>query len=174
MTAHVREADLPGDLAALERLWLEYLTWATDEVEARYGFREWAAEIVEHDIATIERFGPPDGRLLVAFDGDAAVGTVCMQRLGPDTAELKRLYVQPSHRHGGLGRALVDELMAMVRSSGYERIWLDSPGFMTGAHRLYRASEFVEIGPYPGNEIPEALWPHWLFMERMLGPEPAY
>ena len=96
----------------------------------------------------------------MAFDDDVAVGTVCMQWLGPDTAELKRLYVQPSQRHCGLGRALVDELMAMVRSSGYERVWLDSPGFMTDAHRLYRASEFVEIGPCPGNEIPEALWPH--------------
>lgn len=169
MTADIREADLPGDVAALEQLWLEYLTWATDEVEARFGFRESASEIVEHDIATIERFGPPDGRLLLAFVDDVAVGTVCVQRIGPETAELKRMYVRAPHRHGGLGRALMDQLLAMVRRSGYERVWLDSPSFMTDAHRLYRAGGFVEIGPYPGNEIPEALWPHWLFMERRFG-----
>lgn len=170
MTADIREADLYRDVAALEGLWLEYLTWATDEVEARYGFRESARDVVEHDLATIERFAPPDGRLLLAFVDDVAVGTVCMQRIGPDMAELKRMYVQPSHRHHGLGRALVDQLVATVRPLRYGRIRLDSPNFMTAAHRLYRASRFVEIGPYPGNEIPEALWPHWLFMELRLDP----
>jgi GNAT superfamily N-acetyltransferase len=118
MTADIREADLPGDLLALEGLWLEYLTWATDEVEARYGFRESAREVVEHDIAIIERYRPPDGRLLLAFIEDVAVGTVCMQRIGPDVAELKRMYVQPSHRHGGVGRALVDHLITMMRTAG--------------------------------------------------------
>ena len=173
MRADIREADLPRDIAALERLWLEYLTWATDEVAARYGFRKSALEVIEHDLATIERFGPPDGRLLLAFVDDVAVGTVCMQRIGPDMAELKRMYVQPLHRRGGLGQALVDQLIAMLRPSGYGRIWLDSPDFMTAAHRLYRASGFVETGPYAGNEIPEALWPQWRFMEQILGPETA-
>jgi hypothetical protein len=42
---------------------------------------------------------------------------------------------------------------------------------MTAAHRLYRASGFIDIGPYPGTEIPESLWPQWLFMERNLGPD---
>ena len=171
MTADIREADLPGDLVALEGLWLEYLTWATDEVEARYGFSKSARDVVEHDIETIERYQPPDGRLLLAFIDGVAVGTVCMQRIGPDVAELKRMYVQPAHRHGGLGRALVDELVAMVRTSGYRRIWLDSPDFMTAAHRVYRAAGFVDIGPYAGTEIPESLWPEWLFMERHVGPD---
>ncbi len=172
MTADIREAKLAEDLVAMEGLWLEYLTWATDEVEARYGFRESAQEVVDHDIATIERFGHPDGHILLAFADDVAVGTVCMQRIGPDVAELKRMYVQPSHRYGGLGRALVDHLIAEARRDGYSRIWLDSPDFMTAAHRLYRASGFIDVGPYPGTEIPESLWPRWLFMERTLGSEP--
>ncbi len=165
----IREADLPRDLEAVRRLWLEYLTWADDEVETRYGFRDSALEEVDHNIATIARFRPPDGRLLLAFVGDLAVGTVCMVRIGPDAAELKRMYVQPSHRHSGLGRTLVDELVAMMRSAGYGRVRLDSPNFMTAAHRLYRASGFVEIGPYPESEIPHAYRPHWVFMEKRLG-----
>lgn len=169
--ADIREADLPRDLETVRRLWLEYLTWADGEVETRYGFRDSPLDEVDHDIATIARFQPPNGRLLLAFVGDQAVGTVCMQRIGPDAAELKRMYVRPSHRHSGLGRALVDELVAMMRSAGYGRVRLDSPNFMTAAHRLYRANGFVEIGPYPESEIPEAYWPNWLFMERSLGPE---
>ena len=169
----IRQADLPRDLAVVRRLWLEYLTWADDEVETRYGFRDSAIEEVDHDIATIARFQPPDGRLLLAFVDDLPVGTVSMQRIGPDVAELKRMYVKPSHRRGGLGRALVDELVAMMRSAGYGRVRLDSPNFMTAAHRLYRASGFADVVPYPESEIPEAYRPHWVFMEMRLGPETA-
>lgn len=172
MTADIRETELPKDLVALEDLWLEYLTWTSEEVEARYGFRKSAREVVERDIATIERFVPPDGRLLLAVVDAVAVGTVCMQRIGPDVAELKRMYVRPEHRNGGLGQALVDRLIVMVRGAGYSRIELDSPDFMTAAHRLYRARGFIDVGPYPGTEIPESLWSRWLFMERTLGPEP--
>jgi GNAT superfamily N-acetyltransferase len=169
--ADIREADLPADVAALKSLWLEYGTWACDQLETQYGFRESAREVVEHDIATIERFQSPDGGLLLAFRDDVAVGTVCMQRIGAEVAELKRMYVRPAYRQIGLGRALVDELITLVGRSGYRRIRLDSPGFMKDAHRLYRASGFVDIGPYPGSEIPESYRPHWLFMERTLGPE---
>jgi GNAT superfamily N-acetyltransferase len=110
--AEIREADLPRDLDAVRRLWLEYLTWGNDGLESRYGFRLPVREAVEHDLAIIANFQPPDGRLLLAFEGDVAVGTACMRRTGPDTAEIKRMYVQPSHRRAGAGRALLDQLIA--------------------------------------------------------------
>ncbi len=86
----------------------------------------------------------------------------------PDTAEIKRMYVQPSHRGAGVGRALLDELITAAGRTGYERVRLDSPDFMTAAHGLYRASGFVDIGPYPESEIPDAYKSHWVFMERTL------
>jgi len=166
--ADIREADLPADLDAVGRLWLEYLTWGNDGLESRYGFRLPVREAVEHDLASTAKFQPPDGRLLLAFEGDAAVGTACMRRIGPDTAEIKRMYVQPSHRGAGVGRALLDQLLAAARLSGYERVRLDSPDFMTAAHGLYRASGFMDIGPYPESEIPDEYKAHWVFMERTL------
>jgi GNAT superfamily N-acetyltransferase len=153
--AEIREADLPRDLDAVRRLWLEYLTWGNDGLESRYGFRLPVREAVEHDLAIIANFQAPDCRLLLAFEGDVAVGTACMRRTGPDTAEIKRMYVQPSHRRAGAGRALLDQLIAAARTAGYERVRLDSPDFMTAAHGLYRSSGFVEIGPYPESEIPD-------------------
>jgi hypothetical protein len=39
---------------------------------------------------------------------------------------------------------------------------------MTAAHRLYRSSGFLEIGPYPESEIPDRYRSHWVFMERKL------
>jgi GNAT superfamily N-acetyltransferase len=166
--ADIREADLPEDQAAVERLWLEYLTWADEEVAVRYGWRASARDEADHELATIARFQPPDGRLLVAFLGDLAIGTVCMQRIGQDTAELKHMYVQPSHRQARVGRALVDRLLTLTRTAGYERVRLDSPKFMSAAHGLYRSMGFTEIEPYPENEIPADYHPDWVFMERTL------
>ena len=168
--AEIREADLSRDLEAVGRLWLEYLTWGNDGLEARYGFRLAVREAVERDLASVAKFQPPDGRLVLAFADEVVVGTACMQRIGPSTAEIKRMYVQPSHRHAGMGRGMLDELITAARSAGYERIRLDSPDFMTAAHTLYRSRGFVEIGPYAESEIPDRYKSHWIFMERTIAP----
>jgi GNAT superfamily N-acetyltransferase len=166
--ADLRDANLPRDLESVRRLWVDYLTWGNDELESRYAFRLPVGEAVEHDLATIAKFQPPDGRLLLAFEDEVAVGTACMRRIGADTAEIKRMYVQPSHRRAGVGRAMLDELIAAARTAGYQRIRLDSPDFMTAAHGLYRSSGFEEIGSYPQSEIPDEYKSHWVFMERRL------
>lgn len=166
--AEVREADIPGDLEAVRRLWLDYLTWGNDEMEARYAFRLPVEEAVEQDIGSIAKFQPPDGRLLLAFENSAAIGTASMRRIGSDTAEIKRMYVDPSRRLAGSGRAMLDLLIAAAIAEGYRRIRLDSPDFMTAAHGLYRSREFVLIEPYPESEIPDEHRSHWVFMERRL------
>jgi hypothetical protein len=46
------------------------------------------------DLAAIDKFAPPDGRLLLACVddlADRAVGIACLQRIGPETAEVKRM-----------------------------------------------------------------------------------
>jgi GNAT superfamily N-acetyltransferase len=166
--ADVRDAVLPRDLGAVRSLWLDYLTWGNDELEVRHGFRLPVQEAVEHDVATIAKFQPPDGRLLLAFQNDVAVGTACMRRIAPRTCEVKRMWVDPSYRRGGLGRMMLDQLIAAARIAGYERVRLDSPDFMIAAHSLYRSNGFVDIGPYPESEIPDQYKPHWVFMEKSL------
>jgi GNAT superfamily N-acetyltransferase len=164
----IRDARFPEDRADVARLWLAYLTWGNDEMEARHGFRLPVEEAVEHDLAVIEKFQPPDGRLLLAVDGDDAIGTAAMRRIDPETAEIKRMFVDPSRRRGGAGRAMLDALIASAEQAGYERIRLDSPDFMTAAHALYRSEGFTEIEPYPESEIPDEFKSHWIFMEMRL------
>ena len=167
--ADVRDAVLPENLEAVRGLWLDYLTWGNDELSARHGFRLAIQEAVEHDVATIAKFQPPDGRLLLAYDDNVAVGTACMRRIASDTCEIKRMWVDPSHRRGGVGRAMLDRLVAAARAAGYQRVRLDSPDFMTAAHALYRSSGFMDIGSYPQSEIPDEYKSHWIFMEKTLG-----
>ena len=166
--ADIQDAVLPRDRPLVESLWLEYLTWGNDGLQARYGFRLPVDEAVQHDLATVDKFAPPDGRLLLAFANGSAVATGCMKRIGAWTVEIKRMFVKPSHRQAGLGRAVLDRLLGAAREAGYSRVRQDSPDFMTAAHGLYRSSGFVEIGPYPQSEIPDEYKPHWVFMELQL------
>jgi GNAT superfamily N-acetyltransferase len=162
----VRDAELPEDRDVVERLWLEYLSWGNDELERRYGFRLPVREAIERDLATVEKFQPPTGRLVLALSGGHACGIGCLRRIGAETAEIKRMFVQPEFRGAGAGRAVLAALIAAAESAGYTCLRLDSIDFMTAAHALYRSCGFVDIGPYPESEIPIEYWPHWVFMER--------
>jgi GNAT superfamily N-acetyltransferase len=164
----IRAAAVPDDVPHVRRLWLDYLSWGNDELEARHGFRLPVQAAVDRDVETIEKFEPPGGLLLLAADGEDVFGTGAMKRIGPKTAEIKRMWVDPSRRGNGVGRAILNALLSTAEESGYERIRLDSPDFMTAAHALYRSSGFSDVGPYPESEIPDEYKPHWLFMERRL------
>ena len=51
-----------------------------------------------------------DGAFVVAYLDGAAVGCGAVRRLDETTAELKRMYVEPSARGQGIGRAIVEAL----------------------------------------------------------------
>ncbi|MDQ2996423.1 MAG: GNAT family N-acetyltransferase [Chloroflexota bacterium] len=120
-------------------------------------------------MANIQKFMPPDGRLLLATDAAHLRGCVCMCTIRPGLAEVKRMYVRPNQRHQGTGRALVQTLIADLHNAGYTTIRLDSGRFMTAAHALYRSLGFQEIEPYAESEIPEAFHKYCIFMELSLG-----
>jgi GNAT superfamily N-acetyltransferase len=164
----IREADFTRDLQAIRSLWLDYLTWGNDELETKHGFRMPVHDMIERDLANIIKFSPPGGRILLAFVENRPVGIACLQRIGPDTAEVKRMYVCPESRREGLGRALLDRLIEAAQAAGYRLIRLDSPDFMTAAHALYRSSGFVDIESYPESEIPDEFKRYWVFMEKEL------
>src|SRR4051812_8010327 len=71
----VRDANLPGDRDAVARLWLDYLTWGNDGLEARYGFRLPVEEAVESDLRAVAKYQAPVGKLLLACSDDTAIGT---------------------------------------------------------------------------------------------------
>lgn len=82
------------------------------------------------------------------------IGVVALRSLpsSPSSAakicEMKRLYCAPASRGLGVGRALVDAVLAEARRLGYDEIRLDTLPSMGGARRLYGALGFVERGPY--------------------------
>jgi GNAT superfamily N-acetyltransferase len=166
--ADIREADLPGDADAVTRLWLDYLNWGNDGLHARYGFRLPIEEAVERDVASIDKYLPPDGCLLIAAEDGEAIGTAALQRIGTSVAEVKRMWVAPEHRRSGIAGAMLDRLLTVAAAARYESVRLDSPLFMTAAHALYRSRGFVDIPAYSESEIPDQYKSQWVFMELAL------
>ncbi len=98
-------------------------------------------------------YSPPRGRLLLARDGGAIVGCVAMRPLTSETCEMKRLYVRPQSRAGGVGRQLAERVMGEARAIGYRRMYLDTLPTMGGAQRLYEMLGFKDIAAYRHNPI---------------------
>jgi ribosomal protein S18 acetylase RimI-like enzyme len=97
--------------------------------------------------------------LLLARCAGHAAGCIALRQLQPGICEMKRLYVRPEDRGLGLGRMLVERLIAEARSMGYERMRLDTiASAMKDAIALYRRLGFVEIAPYSSIPIESALW----------------
>ena len=72
---------------------------------------------------------------------------------------MKRLYVRPDDRGLGMGRMLVDRLLAEARAIGYQRMRLDTvASAMQDAVALYRRMGFQEIAAYSAIPIESALW----------------
>ena len=99
-------------------------------------------------------YAPPGGCFLLAEDGRWPRGCVGLRRFADGEGEVKRLYVAPSARGRGVGRALVQAIVAQGRRLGYSRLLLDTLPFMTSAKSLYRSVGFRPIPAYRINPIP--------------------
>ena len=96
----------------------------------------------------------PKGRLLLATIGGEPAGCVAIRPLSADACELKRLFVRPAHRASGLGRALMDRVLAEARGIGYRWMRLDTVvGKMDRAIAMYRRYGFKEIAPYGDHPV---------------------
>ncbi|HWA16935.1 MAG TPA: GNAT family N-acetyltransferase [Gemmatimonadales bacterium] len=165
----IREASLPADRPAIERLWLDYLVWVNDTMQARRGIHPHdPRQAVADDLAHIAKFLPPTGHLLLVEHDKRACGIGCLRTIAPGIGEIKRMYLEPAARGGGMGRALLQALVDAARVDGHTKVRLDSLDFMTDAHRLYRRLGFYDIPVYPESEIADAFQPYMVFMELAL------
>ena len=86
-----------------------------------------------------------DGAFLIAYLDDVAVGCGAVRRLDETTAELKRMYVDPSVRGQGIGRALVDALEREARRLGATRVVLETGTRLPRAIKLYESKGYARI-----------------------------
>jgi GNAT superfamily N-acetyltransferase len=95
-----------------------------------------------------EEVSPGRGVFVVAFAEDVPVGCGAMRRIDPETAELKRMYVVPSARGTGVGRALVAGLEREARHIAIRRLVLETGIRQIAALALYERTGFERIPLY--------------------------
>ena len=96
--------------------------------------------------------------ILLARDGEEIVGCIALRPLEAGVCEMKRLYVRPSGRGSGAGRALVEASIARARELGYASMRLDTLPRMGAARSLYTSLGFRPIERYNDNPIEGVLF----------------
>lgn len=148
-------ADSPDLVAKAKVLFLEYAR----SLNFSLHFQHFDKELAELP----GEYSPQTGRLLVALDGEEAIGCVALRKIDSTICEMKRLYVRPMCRGKGIGRQLGMEVIREAEEAGYTKMRLDTLTSMKEAVSLYRSLGFKEIKQYRPNPIHGAL-----FMELFL------
>ncbi|WP_341719220.1 GNAT family N-acetyltransferase [Micromonospora sp. FIMYZ51] len=119
------------------------------ELDARYGSDDH------------EPGSPPTAEsvtvFLIARDGTGtAVGCGGLRLLGPDSAEIKRMYVIPSARGTGVATTILRALEHAARDAGVRTLLLETGTAQPEAIRFYEREGYHRIdnfGPYRGEAL---------------------
>lgn len=111
------------------------------------------------ELASIHlQYNIPFGALVIAYYNGNAIGCAGVRRIDNETAELKRMFVQPKFRGYQAGKRLLALAIDLAKELGYQKLRLDTVPSMLPAIKLYHAHGFVEIPPYRFNPFPGAIY----------------
>lgn len=102
----------------------------------------------------LEKLKQPGVQLYSAWVGDALAGCGALKHLDAARGELKSMRVTDAWLGRGIGRAMLEHLLAEAKAQGLKTVWLETgtgPAFAP-AHRLYERRGFercARFGDYP-------------------------
>src|SRR4051794_25927735 len=114
----VKDAVVPDEVPLLRSLFREY----QEAIGISLCFQDFEAELAGLPGAN----APPEGCLLLAWDGPTPIGCAAVRPIEPGICELKRLYVRPGRRGGGLGRTLAIAAIEKSAAAGHRKMRLDT------------------------------------------------
>ena len=142
----IRQALFPTEQDDVVSIFREYVNSPT----VNLGFQEYEAEFA----GLPGNYAPPEGRLLLAREGDTVLGCAALRRVDESTCEMKRVYVRPAARGRNIGRLLVEAILKEAKLVGYSRLCLDVLPEFTTAQKLYQSMGFEPAEPVSFNPIP--------------------
>ena len=146
----IRPVEAAAHLDEVRRLFEEY--WAA------FGFTPCFQNFDKELAGLPGAYSPPGGRLALAWLGGAVAGCVALRPVDAERGEMKRLFVRPGFRGHGVGRALLDWLIAEARRAGYREVVCDTLPVMAEALAMYERAGFERTGPYAGEPAPDAIY----------------
>jgi putative acetyltransferase len=126
--------------------------------------RAEVAALLERHLAFCKATSPPEDVHALEIDGllEPAVtffalrcdgellGVGALKELDPTHAEIKSMHTAQSARRAGVGRAMVEHLLATAAARGYRRVSLETGSMeaFAPARALYASVGFVPYGPF--------------------------
>ena len=104
--------------------------------------------------------------IVITNEQNDIVGTAGLLRTGANTAELRKVYLAPEARGGGIGKLLVQHIVEWAREQGYREISLNTHPQLQLAISLYTSVGFVKTNEV----IPER--PKVMIFKRHFNQEP--
>ncbi|GAA2520113.1 ribosomal protein S18-alanine N-acetyltransferase [Pilimelia columellifera] len=105
-----------------------------------FGAEQWSAGMFWNELAAGRRY-------LVALDGSGTVaGYAGLAFAGPDEAWVQNLAVRRDAQRQGIGRVLLEALLADARQRGARQVLLEVAADNGPAQRLYDAYGFGAVG----------------------------
>jgi ribosomal-protein-alanine acetyltransferase len=113
----------------------------------------WSTEMMARDVAAREcyylvAFPPDEPERIVAYAG-------LLAPRGATEGDIQTIAVSPEARGHGLGRTLMNTLIAEARKRGCRELFLEVRADNPGAQRLYRSLGFEDIGTRKGYYQPD-------------------
>jgi len=147
----------------------EYWAWLQSRYVDRPGFIDSIGghQAVDAELDALSSiYGPPDGRVLLAYRDDQVVGGVAMKNLHDGSCEMKRLFVPDRFQGRGTGRLLVRALIEVAAADGFALMRLDTGEQNSEAIAMYESLGFRHCRPH--HQYPTELMASLKFMERSL------
>ena len=108
----------------------------------------------DEDALRVEEFYHKDGRgeFFVSEKEGVIVATAAYHRIakGPDSVEIRKMYIVPGCRREGLGRELIQVLETAIKNRGYKNLYVETASVLTEACKFYSA-----LGYSPVEETPD-------------------
>ncbi|MCU0704765.1 MAG: GNAT family N-acetyltransferase [Fimbriiglobus sp.] len=121
-------------------------------------------ELLEEHLADMRAISPPESvhaldltglrkpevTFWTVWEGGELLGCGALKELDPTHGEVKSMRTARRHRRKGVGRAVLEHIVAEAKARGYARLSLETgtqPPFAP-AHRLYEGFGFADCGPF--------------------------
>lgn len=123
-----------------------------------YGFDEHFEALVASIVAKfIEHEDPSRERCWIAERAGVPVGCVFLVKASKKVGKLRLFLVEPDARGLGIGRRLVDDLLAFARSAGYRKVRLWTQSNLLAARHVYAKAGFEKIDEEPHHSYSQDL-----------------
>jgi GNAT superfamily N-acetyltransferase len=87
------------------------------------------------------------GRIFFAVRDNQTIGCCALLVIAPGEFEVAKMTVAESARRSGIGRSLLEKVIAEARALGARRLYLETNQKLTPAVRLYESLGFRHLPP---------------------------